>query len=103
MARTLILLANWRSGQGGVCGCVRSETPAPCPEILVQPILGMEGTGMADDYETLKAELIASAPADAPSLSRAEVADWAYGNAVIENDAVTREMAERAANARSEG
>lgn len=32
------------------------------------------------------------------TLTRSEVADWAYGNAVIENDRVTREMAERAAS-----
>jgi len=30
-------------------------------------------------------------------LTAKERADWAYGNAVIENVAVTREMAERAA------
>jgi hypothetical protein len=30
-------------------------------------------------------------------LTSAERADWAYGNAVIENGDVTREMAERAA------
>jgi hypothetical protein len=30
------------------------------------------------------------------NLTAAERADWAYGNAVIENDSVTLEMAERA-------
>jgi hypothetical protein len=29
-------------------------------------------------------------------LTAGERADWAYGNAVIENESVTREMAERA-------
>lgn len=50
-------------------------------------------------YDALKAELLRRQAAGevAPRLSDADRADWAYGNAVIENSDVTREMAERAA------
>jgi hypothetical protein len=37
------------------------------------------------------------------TLTAEERADWAYGNAVIENDHVTREMAERAVASELDG
>lgn len=36
-----------------------------------------------------------------PTDERAQRIDWAYGTAVIENPAVTKEMVERAADARA--
>lgn len=53
---------------------------------------------MKDRYEELKEEIRRLQEAGEVSfeLSLGERADWAYGNAVIENDEVTREMAELA-------
>jgi len=53
-------------------------------------------------YDTLKAELTKAVQAAqlSPALSREQLVDWAYGTCVIENKAVTREMAERAVDAR---
>ena len=46
-------------------------------------------------YDVLKDELRKreAAGEPVPRLSDSDRADWAYGNAVIENDDVTREMA----------
>lgn len=54
---------------------------------------------MKERYEELKAQLLkGQAEGLVPTrLSAEDRADWAYGNAVIENDAVTREMARAAA------
>jgi hypothetical protein len=53
---------------------------------------------MTTRYDNLKEELLRRQNADgAPrTLTPEERADWAYGNAVIENSEVTREMAEQA-------
>jgi hypothetical protein len=52
-----------------------------------------------NNYEALKAEVRSQQQAGKlpKTVSSADRADWAYGNAVIENDNVTREMAEKAA------
>lgn len=54
---------------------------------------------MTERYDLLKAELLRRrANGELPAtLSVEERADWAYGNAVIENADVTREMADAAA------
>ncbi len=53
---------------------------------------------MNERYEILKAEILRrQAAGQLPErISADERADWAYGNAVIENDEVTREMAVKA-------
>ena len=55
------------------------------------------------DYGSVKAEAVAARLRDrVPAVvTREQAADWAYGNAVMENEAVTREMAERAADERA--
>ena len=60
-----------------------------------------EATFSTRNYETLKAEIqrLEEAGQIPSRIMAAERADWAYGNAVLSNDAVTREMAERATGA----
>lgn len=55
-------------------------------------------------YETLKEELRRAMKKTSPqsALSREQLIDWAYGTCVIENRDVTREMAERAVDARAQ-
>ncbi|NNB92943.1 hypothetical protein HJC10_09775 [Corallococcus exiguus] len=54
------------------------------------------------DYDTLKLEIqkVARAKGPGSALSREQLIDWAYGTCVIENKDVTREMAEKAVDAR---
>ena len=59
---------------------------------------------MTDRYEELKAEVLRLQAEGRVStkLTAAERADWAFGNAVIENVDVTREMAEQAVRDRDQ-
>ncbi|MGE6758505.1 hypothetical protein ACQKGO_10865 [Corallococcus interemptor] len=54
------------------------------------------------DYDTLKLEVqkVVRAKGLGSALSRDQLIDWAYGTCVIENKEVTREMAEKAVDAR---
>lgn len=52
---------------------------------------------MPETYEAMRA-LVRAMPHRA--LTDSERADWAYGNTVMENPAITREMAERAVEQR---
>lgn len=55
----------------------------------------------SSDYEALKQQVFKLQDEGKlpKKLTEAEIADWAYGNAVLSNPEVTREMAERAAAA----
>jgi len=69
---------------------------------------GVSCRGAAEQWERSEARVSCSVLREAegaiPSkLTAQERADWAYGNAVIENDRVTLEMAERAVASELDG
>ncbi|MBX3225049.1 MAG: hypothetical protein KF795_31320 [Labilithrix sp.] len=84
------------------CRRSRAECRAIPHELAFERVSAQYWGAMTMQYDLLKAELLRREAAGEVDrrLSPAERADWAYGNAVIENAEVTREMANEAVRAR---